>query len=508
MPLSARQYPQVQQRRAGQASRVNVASPTGGLNTRDSESEMEPRDATMMTNWFPGQGKVTTRKGYSVYASGLTGDVETLAEYNAGTNRKLLCANSDEINDVTNPLSITNLGSGFSNARWQWANFNASMLLVNGSDTPQEYNGSTLTNSTLTLTAGPASSTMTGINVHKNRVYLWDDDTQDFWYGATNAIAGSFTKFPLSRVAPFGGNLVAMATWNHDGGDGVDDFALFLMSSGEAILYAGSDPGADFNLVGIYRIGAPFAIRGLKKIAGDVFIITDQDFTPFSQVFQAGGAVTSQTKLSGAAVDAVERFRDNYGWEVALYPKASTGGWLIFNVPVATNVTYIQYIVNTVTGAATKFTGMNARTWGLFNNNMYFGESGKIMLADNTLADDGNFIECDVQQAFNELGSPAEKTVNSFRNVIKVDGNVTLNTTVSFDYGQSSVTQTVSSSSVGTPWGSPWGSPWSPVSQIRNNLVISSGEGVALGMRIQTSLSGQQLEWFRTDYSVNVSNII
>ena len=280
------------------------------------------------------------------------------------------------------------------------------------------------------------------------------------------------------------------------------------MSSGEAILYSGSDPGVDFSLLGIFRIGAPFAIRGLKKVAGDVAIITDQDFVFFSQVFQAGGAVTNQTKLSGAAVEAVESYKANYGWEVALYPKASTGGWLLFNVPIATNDTYIQYIVNTVTGAATKFTGMNARTWGLFTNNMYFGEDGKVMLADDTLKDNGDFIECDVQAAYSELGSPADKTVNSFRNTIKIDGNVSLNTTVSFDYGESSVSQNTSSISTGTPWGSPWVSPWSPLSKTRSNLVISSGEGVALGMRIKTSLKGQQLSWYRTDYSVNLSNII
>lgn len=508
MVLAARQYSGLEQRRAaGQASRVNVAAPTGGLNTRDSESEMDPRDAVSMTNFFPSQGSVVTRKGYSEYATGLSGNVETLAEYNAGATRKFLCANSDEINDITNPASISNLGSGFSNARWQWVNFNASMLLVNGADTPQVFDGSTLSNSTITG-SGLTPSDLTGVNVYKNRVYVWDDDTQDFWYGATNAIGGTFTKFQLSRLAPFGGNLISMATWNHDGGDGVDDFALFLMSSGEAILYQGSDPGSDFSLVGIYRIGAPFAIRGVKKVAGDVAIITDQDFSFFSQIFQAGGAVTNQTKLSGAAVTAVQKYKSNYGWEVALYPKASTGGWLIFNVPLATNATYEQYVVNTVTGAATKFTGMNARTWGLYNNNMYFGESTKVMLADDTFADNGNFIECDVQQAYSELGSPVEKTVNSYRNIIKADGNVTLNSTVSFDYGESSVSQDTSSSSTGTSWGSPWGSPWSPVSRTRDTLVISSGDGVALGMRIKTSLSGQQIEWYRTDYSVNVSNII
>jgi hypothetical protein len=502
-----RQYQGLAQERNGQALRQNVPCPFGGLNTRDAESAMEPTDAVNMVNWIPSQGSVVTRKGYSEYATGLTGNVETLAEYNAGGTRKFLCANADEINDITNPASISNLGSGFSNARWQWVNFNANMLFVNGADTPQVFDGSSLSNSTI---SGPTAANLIGVNVHKNRVYAWEDDSQSFWYGATNAIGGTFTEFNLSRVGNFGGNLIAMATWNHDGGDGVDDYALFMMSSGEVLLYDGSDPGDanNWSLIGVYKIGSPIAVRGIKKVAGDVVVITDQDFIFFSQVFKAGGAVLSQTKLSGAAVNSVQSYRANYGWEVELYPQASTGSWLIFNIPVATNATYKQYGINTITGAAFELSNWNARTFGVYDNELYFGESTKVMKADDTLSDNGNNIPCDVQAAFTDLGSPAEKTVNSFRNSIKVDGNVVLNTTVSFDYGQRSTTQTSSSTSSGTPWGSPWGSPWSPVSATRNELIISSGEGVALGMRINVDLNGQQLSWFRTDYSVNVSNII
>jgi len=502
-----RQYQGLAQERNGQALRQNVPCPFGGLNTRDAESAMEPTDAVMMKNWIPSQGSVVTRKGYTEYATGLTGEVETLAEYNAGGNRKFLCANSDEINDITNAASISNLGSGFTNARWQWVNFNANMLLVNGADTPQVFNGTSLSNSTI---SGPTAENLIGVNVHKNRIYTWESDSQSFWYGATNAVGGTFTEFNLSRVGNFGGNLIAMATWNHDGGDGVDDYALFMMSSGEVLLYDGSDPGdaANWSLIGVYKIGSPIAVRGIKKVAGDVAVITDQDFVFFSQVFKAGGAILSQTKLSGAAVEAVQSYRGNYGWEIELYPQASTGSWLLFNIPVATNTTYKQYGINTITGAAFELSNWNARTFGIYNNELYFGESTKVMKADDGLNDNGNFIPCDVQASFTDLGSPAEKTVNSFRNTIKVDGNVVLNTTVSFDYGQRSTTQTTSSVSSGTPWGSPWGSPWSPSNQSRSELIISSGEGVALGMRINTSLSGQQLSWFRTDYSVNVSNII
>jgi len=507
-----RQYQGLAQERNGQALRQNIPAPFGGLNTRDAESAMPATDAVMMKNWFPGQGSVSTRKGFTEYATGLSGQVETIMEFNALLVRKMLCANDVEINDVTDPSSISNLGTGYTNARWQWANFNGNMLMVNGADTPQVFDGSSLANSTISG-SGLTPSDLDGVNIHKNRVYAWDSSTQDFWYGATNAIGGTFTKFPLSRVAAFGGNLVAMATWNHDGGAGVDDYALFIMSSGDVALYDGSDPGdaSDWGLIGIYKIGAPLSIRGIKKVGGDVVIQTDQDFVFFSQVFKSGGLKLSDHKLSGAANQAVNSYASNYGWEVALYPKASNGSWIIFNIPIATNVTYEQYIINTITGAGTKFTGMNASTWGLYDNNLYFGGAGVIYQADDGLNDNGNFIECDIQSAYSDLGSPQEKVMNSFRNTIKVDGNVALNTIVSFDYGQKETNQNiVSTVSSGTQWDAgQWDSfQWASENRTRNELIISSGEGVALGMRIKTSLKGQQIFWYRTDYSVNVNNII
>jgi hypothetical protein len=123
-------YPTLDQERNGQALRVNVPSPSGGLNTKDSESAMEPTDAVIMENWFPSQGSVTTRKGFTQYATGLSGYVETLMEYNANTVRKLICANGSTLNDITNPASIVSVGTGFTNARFQWVNFNANLIMA------------------------------------------------------------------------------------------------------------------------------------------------------------------------------------------------------------------------------------------------------------------------------------------------------------------------------------------------------------------------------------------
>ena len=297
-----------------------------------------------------------------------------------------------------------------------------------------------------------------------------------------------------------------MMTWNLDGGNGVDDYAVFLMSSGDVLLYQGSDPSS-WALLGTYKIGRPIAIRGAKKVAGDIVIITDQDFVFFSEVFKNDGSVTQRGKLSGAAIEAVNDYGSNYGWEIAMYPKA---GWLLINVPVANNTTYHQYVLNTITGAACKFTGMNASTWGMYNNNLYFGGNGKVFKADDGFNDNGANINCDIQAAYNNLGSPQEKIVNSYRNTIKLDGSAVVNSIVNFDYGRGETSQNSSSVAQGSFWDvAMWDvAMWSPEGLTRNELIYSSGQGVDLGMRIKVSINGQQLFWYRTDYSVSVSNII
>lgn len=491
--------------RGGTGQRISIPSPIGGWNTRDSLSQMSPTDAVIMENWYPGQGSVSTRKGYTEFATGLNGYVETLMEYNSGSVRKFLCANNDEINDITSG-SVVNLGTGFTNARWQYINFNSYTIMVNGSDTPQTFNGTALANSTING-SGLIPSQLNGINIYKNRVYAWNSNEPFVWYGATNAIGGTFTKFDLSLVAPQGGNLMAMVNWNLDGSTSVSTYAMFLMTSGDVLLYQGSDPSSDFELVGTYKIGRPVAIRGALKVAGDVVIMTDRDFVFFSEVYKNEGAVISQSKLSGAAIEAVQNYGSNYGWEVLNY---SAGGYILFNIPVLPNIEYQQYVINTITGAACKFTGQNSNTWGLYNNRLYFGGNGTVYLADNDVSDNGVEINAVCQSAYNTFDNNQEKRVNSFRNVLKCDGSLDIQASIGFDYGDASYVENQTIESAGSYWDvSYWDvSYWSPENQLNNKLNFANGQGTALGMKLSVDIKGQQLLWYRTDYSLTLSNIM
>jgi hypothetical protein len=244
------------------------------------------------------------------------------------------------------------------------------------------------------------------------------------------------------------------------------------MSNGYAVVYEGDDPSklTNWALVGVYKLAKPMSIRSSMKTAGDVAILTKQDFILFSTALQNEGQSVQSTKLSGAVLEVVNKFANNYGWEVVSYPKKAL---LFFNVPIATNSIYEQYGFNTITGAAFKFTGMNAFTWALYNDDLFFGSNGKVFQADTGETDNGDYIICKAQGAYNNLGSPAEKILNSYRNIIKLDGSATLNSVVNFDYSQNFLRNTYSFAGAGVEWDNNFWDEifWSPENQTQNKLI-------------------------------------
>lgn len=475
-----------------------VPPPVGGWNTRDALASMDETDAVNLDNWFPDVGKVSMRNGHEPFATGLVGNVDTLAEYHAGTLRKFLAAANTKWFDITTGTP-TELATGNLSDRWETVNFNGQLHAANGQDAPISYDGTTISNPAWTGT-GLTVSTLNGVNVFKNRLFFTQKNSQDFWYADINAIAGTLRKFPLSRIGNLGGNIVGMKTWTLDAGDGVDDLAVFIMSSGQVAVYAGTDPGdsAAWSIQGIYNIGAPVDIRGFVRFAGDLLIVANDDYHSLSQVLQLGGARTSQTesKISGAARDAVRTFASNVGWQAIHYPK---GNMVFVNVPTA-STSFVQHVRNTITGAWCRFKGLNGRSWGIFNDNLYFGGTGTVFKADTGTDDNSMDIVADAQTAWTNLGSPSNKKMNMVRPIMGAAGTLNIARAIGVDFKDIPVPTTSSSAASGTPWGSPWSSPWSPASRIRSNWLGVAGQGEHISLQLKVASQGQRIDWFRTDF--------
>jgi hypothetical protein len=485
-------------RRQATARQISLPSPFGGWNTLDALAKMPEEDANVLDNWNPGVNSVRVRGGWQGHATGVgAGAVETLAEYHSGTTRRLLAAGGGGLYNASSTGAATLLNSGFTSNRWQWVNFNGFMLLTNGADNPQVYDGSTLSNATIT---GPTLTAVVGCNVYKSRIYLWQNNSASFWYGGTNSISGAFTEFPLSRVSKLGGNLTAMGSWTLDAGDGMDDLAVFLMSSGEVIVYRGSDPGdsASWALAGIYRIAPPLGVRSLSRAGGDLVVSTLEDHQTLTDILTRGRVGVPLSKASGAQRQAAVNGRNLFGWQHLVYPR---GGQIIVNVPTSAT-TFVQHVLNTQTGAWCRWTGINAYAWGLLNESLYFGDaSGNVRLADTGTHDNGAPIVADGQQAWTQPAKGQRIRVAALRAIVQAEGSLNYALNVGFDYQTANVQLSGSVAATGTPWGSPWGSPWSPPARINTTWRASKGTGTAISPRFYVSTK-QAVQWFRTDFRV------
>ena len=93
--------------RAPRLQTETLPPPVGGLNTLDAVANMPPTDAVILDNYFPGTADVPLRNGFQNWGSGLS-NVETLAVYTSGTQKKMFAIAGGKIYDVSANQAIGN----------------------------------------------------------------------------------------------------------------------------------------------------------------------------------------------------------------------------------------------------------------------------------------------------------------------------------------------------------------------------------------------------------------
>lgn len=139
----------------------SIPAPIGGLNARDSLANMPETDALILDNWFPQPSWVEIRKGYAIQAT-FTGYCATLASYNSltGTNQLYGAVNNAGTrslfrmdNTAGGAVGAAVVGGAgptvqsITNEVFDWLQFGTGsaevLYLVNGSDNPLLYDGTT-----------------------------------------------------------------------------------------------------------------------------------------------------------------------------------------------------------------------------------------------------------------------------------------------------------------------------------------------------------------------------
>lgn len=403
---------------------VTVTAPIGGWNASSSLASMPPTEAVIMDNWFCLPTEIMARKGYSSWATGISGDVQSFLvyDYPNGTFKSFAVANNAgtcAIYDVTSQGAVgAAVVSGLTSAKWNYTQFANSggnfTVAANGSDSVLIYNGTswqsvTAISSPFAIT-GVTTSSLLDVVVHKRRLWFIEKDSLHGWYLDTDAVSGTAHKFDFGPLFEYGGHITKICSYTLDAGNGMDDYFVVVTSAGEIAIYTGTDPSVatDWSLSGVYYVGAPVGNQACTcKYGGDVLLLNKDGLIPLSQALMSSRVSTRMMisqKIQNQITSDTSTYSGNYGWQVILFPPENI---LLINVPTSSTVTY-QYVMNTITGAWSRWTGLNGVCWTFVGEKLYFGLNGSVFKAWDGKSDNGGPINTDLLPAFSAFGSQSQ----------------------------------------------------------------------------------------------------
>lgn len=478
------------------------------MNTRDGLAALKPFEARLLRNWIPTGNAVERRKGHSLHSTGQTGAVTTLYPFNGVAATQLIGINAGDIYDFSSATASSIADSDYTNTRWIMENYGNRLIGVAEGETPFTYDGSS---SGATGFSGSGLTLTDLVNIEKVRNRLWfcEDDSADVWYGGLGAITGTLTKFQLSQVVS-GGYCMAIGAHSQDAGDGPDDFTVFVMSTGEVVVYSG-DPSSTFSKVGNFSMPEPVGRRCLINIGGQLAVLTQMGLVPITAAFQGIAfdalALGPFGKISPSIQEDVRLYSANAGWEMVLW-----NGAVILNVPTVAATTSRQWYFNALTGTWTQLGDLPISCMAVFSGDLYFGVwgTGGVVHKYTSYLDGTEAINVVSRGAFASAG-PRRAIASMMRFDMRIDGLLEGKFGLDVDFGQRTLTtptETVAESTVSTPWGSAWGSQWSSSAEYEGLWFSTEGEGRRFAVALEASAQAETLQWYSTDILVEGGGVL
>lgn len=507
---------------------VTVTAPIGGWNAVNQLAAMSPNEAVIIDNWFCLPTELMTRKGYSEWATGITGNVQSFINYSPASGVIEFYAVADNagscaIYDVSSAGAVGSaVVSGLTSAKFRTAQFANSggnfTIAINESDPLLLYDGTTwhsVTDISVPYAiTGVSTSNLNDVILHKRRVWFAEKDTLNGWYLDTDAVAGIAHKFDFGPLFNQGGSIAKLTTWTLDAGWGMDDYLVVMTTKGEVAVYKGVNPAdpADWTLQGVYYIGSPVGYYPTCKYGGDALLLNKDGLIPLSQCLMSSRVSTRisiTNKIQSKVTQATTDYANNYGWQVILYPPENM---LMINVPTS-DTTSDQYVMNTISGAWSRFKDINATTWTFINEEMYFGRNGTVYKFWDTQADNNAVITTDLLPAFSSFGNQSQiKRFTMSRISMGTDVQFAFTGSIKTDFDLTSQDQTpyMNISAVtgiwdGSNWdGSYWGGEVMPFAQWK----YSGRMGHYASYRIKTSSKSSDIRYYATDYVFEAGGVL
>lgn len=513
-PLVSRQQKVIEQ---------SFPAPIGGWNARDPLAKMSPLDAVSLDNFHCQESTVDLRGGSQDFATGLPSLAKSLYQYAPpGSINRMFAFTDNGVFDVSNPgpvgASVATSTNGYWNGCQMGTSGGTTLCVFNGVDKPLYYNGTTWTSidgvSTPAIT-GVVTTQLVSCTVFKRRLFMLQTAFLGFWYLPIDSIGGAAQSFNLAPLCQRGGFIMAIGTWTLDGGNGPDDYFVALTSEGEAIVYQGADPAdaSNWSLVGVYVVPKPIGRRCLRKMGGDMAVITEGGILPLSKMLQSAAVdykIALTNKIEFAFTDQSNANKGNVGWDITLYPAQSAA---IFNIPQTANGTIaIQYVMNTITKAWSSFSGWNASCFCEHNSELYFATGTKVVKAWAGTSDNGTIITAVGQTAYNYFGTTQSKSFELVRPQLLADGQLSFNLGISVDFQQiSPLALATFTPPIAALWDSAiWDEAlWAYSLEIQKDWrTAACYDGYCASLIVQVCTNSLNVQWVANDYTFQPAGVL
>ena len=361
---------------------------------------LETESAIWLYNLIPGEYGVRVRRGSREYATNIPdkdnvlGAVRSMMYYNSvvagGSQDFFFAVTSKGIYDITaggaGPHTEALLWPVQSdNAGWcSYVNYtNAAgdhyLLVCDEANGYWIFDGTDWTEGNFTGNPKPLATDLVQITEWQGRIWFVERNTARAWFLDPLALTGDITPFDVGSRFKKGGHLVQNTTWTLDDGAGMDDRFVMLSSSGDVLVWVGTDPttAADMTLQGRWVVGAvPEGRRAMSDWGGDVAILSSLGVTLISSLLSSDTTLVGDAFLTYNITRYIraemDKTIDEFGWSIELVP---TEGVAVITVPKPpfTSREPIQFVVNTITDAWCMFRGLDMVCQEKNNTGYYFG---------------------------------------------------------------------------------------------------------------------------------------
>lgn len=459
----------------------------GGLDTVSVGAAMPPQNCVKQVNLLASEMGLRSRLGYREWATGLTGSldgsVRSVLPFSGsaadGSKDRLFVTTSSGIWDVsaggvataTDLAFGSTVGAAGRGVCHAFVNTDGAHFLLYADEVNGYHVYTESTDTWAEVASGGGGSEIATLDprkiafvmVWKNRVWFVERDSSTAWYLGLRALYGTPVAFRFGSQFKAGGTLVGLWSWTGDGGAGIDDQLVAVSSSGDVVIYQGTDPSSadSFGLRGVWYVGGiPSGRKIAKDRGGELLILSGAGAVPISVLVgqQNNPQLYPTRNIANLVSLRVSQRKQFPQWALAIHPEDNS---LLIMVPTAADAQPTEQLAMSLSsGGWGRYEGLpiySADSWG---GKLYFGTAdGRVCVNDGyldgtTLANEpGDPVTYSFLGAFQSGGSGLNKQIHQITaRVLSESTDPALECEARFDFNLADIASTPTAGSDANAW--------------------------------------------------------